>query len=172
MLAISDPALIKIVQDIDKAISVMHEVGKWLQDSGKNPSKWWQPQNLNQEFLLQYAKPQEFFAVLVDKKPAAAAILQLNQNAQDWKNVDKNKSQPALYIHWLCVKRQFSNQGLPKLIIDFAKQLAKNNNVNLLRVDTNAEEQKLRDLYEELGFNLVSIEQEDYRKTAFYQQSL
>ncbi len=75
-------------------------------------SKWWDLKNLNKGFLLQYAKPEEFYVVLVDSKPATAAILQMNQNAQDWKNVDKNKSKKALYIHWLCVSKEFKDSFL------------------------------------------------------------
>lgn len=162
----------KVVQDIDKAIYVMHNAGKWLLETGKNPSKWWQPQNLNRGFLLQYAKPQEFFVALVNGKPAAAAILQSAQGAHDWQDIDKGRPQSALYIHWLCVDRQFAGMGLPKLMIDFAKRHAQEKNIKLLRVDTNADEMKLRKIYEDLGFHLVTIEQEDYRKTAFYQKKI
>lgn len=137
---------------MDQAIEVMHKVGKWLNDSGKNPSKWWQPKNLNSEFLLQCAKFQEFFVLLIDEQPAAAMILQYSQSAQDWQTVDKGKLHQALYIHWLCVDHQFSGKGLPKLMIDFAKQFAKDKNIKLLRVDTNADGLKLRKIYEDLGF--------------------
>jgi len=161
-----------IVQDTEKAIHVMHNSGKWLLETGKNPSKWWQPQNLNRKFLLQYAKPQEFFVALVDGKPAAAAVLQYDQSAQDWQCVDKGKPESALYIHWLCVDRQFAGMGLPKLMVDFAESHAQKKNIRLLRVDTNADETKLREIYVDLGFRLMAVEQEDYRKTAFYQKRI
>jgi len=163
---------IEIVQDIDKSVSVMHNVGKWLEKSDKNPSKWWKPENLNHNFLLQYAKSNEFYVVLINGKQAAAAILQFDQKSQDWKCVDKNKSIPALYIHWLCVERQYAGTGLPKVIVDFAEQKAIENNINFLRVDTNAQKMKLRKIYGNLGFDLVSIEKEDYRQTAFYQKTV
>lgn len=167
-----DKESVRIVQDMEKAISVMRSAGKWLLESGKKPSKWWQLQNLNVEFLLQYAKPSEFYVVLVNEKPAAATVLQINQNSQDWKSVDKNQNLSALYMHWLCVDHQFTGMGLPKLLVDFAEEMAKEKRVNFLRVDTNAEELKLRKIYENLGFDLLSVEQEDYRKTAFYQKTI
>ncbi len=136
------------------------------------PSKWWQLSNLNKQFLFQYAKPDEFFVGLVDRKPAVAAILQIDQKAQDWQIIDQDKPKPALYIHWLCVHRHFSGKGLPQKMIDFAVRLAQKNNIKLLRVDTNAREKKLRKIYEGLGFKLVGIQQEDYRKTAFYQKKV
>ncbi len=163
---------VEVVQNMDLAIPVMQEAGKWLQESGKNPSKWWLPENLNPKFLLQYAKEHEFYAAIANDKLAAAAIFQLSQSAQNWHNIDIDNPQPALYIHWLCVSRTFAGQGLPKIMIDFAAGLAKENNIQLLRADTNAEIIKLRKIYENLGFSLVSIEDEDYRRTAFYQKKL
>ena len=163
---------ISIVKDMDRAIGVIHRVGEQLEKSGKNPSKWWKPKNLNRKFLLQYAKPEEFFVALANGKSAAAAILQLSQNAQDWKNIDKDNPQKALYIHWLCVVREFAGQGLSKKMIDFAKEYARKSMVRLLRVDTNADEKKLRKLYEDLGFVLAGEDQEDYRKTAFYEMKI
>lgn len=167
-----DKKSIKIIQNVDQAISVMRDAGKWLLESGKKPSKWWQLQNLNRKFLFRYVKREEFFVGLVNNKPAVAAILQIDQKAQDWKSIDKNAPQLALYIHWLCVHRQFAGMGLPKAMINFATRLAKERNIELLRVDTNAKEMKLRKIYENLGFRLVGREQEDYRKTAFYQEKI
>ena len=124
------------------------------------------------KFLFQYARPEEFYVGLVNNKPAVAAILQADQKAQDWKGIDKGAPQLALYIHWLCVHRQFADMELPKIMIDFATRLAKERNIELLRVDTNAKEMKLRKIYENLGFRLVGVEQGDYRKTAFYQKKI
>ena len=163
---------VKFVQDVELAISVMRNAGEWLLESGKNPSKWWQPQNMNREFLLQHANPEEFYAGLVDRKPAVAAIFQFDQRNQDWTSVDKNQPQKALYIHWLCVYRGFAGKGLPKIMIDFAVKKALENNIKLLRADTNANMMKLRKIYKELGFTLVGIEKEDYRQTAFYQKKI
>ena len=157
---------------MDLAISVMRNAGKWLLESGKKPSKWWQLQNLNREFLLEYAKLEEFYVGTIRDKGAVAAILQFSQTSQDWQSIDKNNPKPALYIHWLCIDPKFAGMGLPKLMIDFAAQKAQSNNVNLLRADTNASEMKLRKIYEELGFDLVGIGQEDYRQTAFYQKRI
>ena len=163
---------VKFVQDVGLAISVMRNAGEWLLESGKNPSKWWQPQNMNREFLLQYANPDEFYVGLIDGKPAVAAIFQFDQRNQDWTSIDKSKHQKALYVHWLCIRRKFASKGLPKIMVDFAQKKALDKKIKFLRVDTNADQMKLRKIYENLGFTLVGIEQEDYRKTAFYQKKV
>ena len=81
---------IKVIQDREQAISVMRNANKWMKEKNIPISKWWDLKNLNKDFLLQYAKQEEFYCVLVDSIQAAAAILQINQNSQDWKSVDKN----------------------------------------------------------------------------------
>ncbi len=172
MLTSSKKRSLKILQDIDQAIFVMHSAGKWLEESGKNPSKWWKPQNMNRDFLLRHAEPNEFYVVLVGEKPAVAEILQDNQRNQSWKSVDGDQKKSALYIHWLCVGREFAGSKLPKTLIDFAALQAKKRNLKLLRLDTNADETKLRKIYEDLGFSLVRIERETYQKTAFYQKTV
>jgi ribosomal protein S18 acetylase RimI-like enzyme len=171
-MTIGNQNSIRIEQDVDKAILVMRNAGKWLFESGKNPSKWWLLENLNKEFLFQYAEPSEFYVIFVGGKPAAAAIMQIVQRAQDWKDIGEDRSRSALYIHWLCVHRDFASQGFPKIMVNYASNLARANGVNCLRADTNADETKLRKIYESLGFYLVAVKKEDYRKTAFYQLSV
>lgn len=159
-----------IIQDMDKAIAVMQSAGKWMKERGKDPSKWWQLENLNQDFLLRHAKENEFYVGLVGGVPAVAAVLMLLDSNEEWGSVDADRPQRALYIHWLCVDRQFAGQGLPKLMVDFSERLAKKNGISLLRLDANADKEKLQDIYEDLGFRLVGTKQEDSRKTAFYQK--
>lgn len=157
---------------MDKAIGVMRSAAKWMNESGKNPSKWWLLKNLNRTFLLKHAKVDEFYVGLVDDDPAVAAVLQFFKNNQNWKSIDHDDPQKVLYVHWLCVDRQFAGRNLPKAMIDFAARLAKKNGAVLLRLDANADKKKLQDIYEGLGFRLVGTKQEDYRNTSFYQKTV
>jgi GNAT superfamily N-acetyltransferase len=161
---------VQIDQNIDGAVEVMHHAGQWLEDSGMNPSKWWRPENLNPDFLLQYAKSDEFYLATVNGEPAAAAILQTDQSAQDWPETFVNRDKPAVFIHWLCVERGFAGRGLPKAMVDFAAEFARQRDIEFLRVDTNADEHKLRSIYETLDFSLVGTEEEPDRTTAFYEK--
>ena len=121
-------------------------------------------------FLLKHTEPGEYCVAIINGKSAASMVIQTTERNQSWKSVDGNKPKKALYIHWLCVHRDFAGENLPKNMIDFAAKQARRQNIKFLRVDTNAKEVKLREIYEKLGFSLMSIEQEDYRNTAFYQK--
>lgn len=163
-----DGKVFEIVQDVDKAILVMRDAGKWIEESGKEVSKWWSLENLNRDFLLKYAKSDEFYVGLADDEPVVAAIIQFEQSGQDWKYIDGERVVSALYIHWLCVAREYAGKAFLKTIVDFAERMAAERGVDFLRADTNAGVMKLRKVYEDLGFDLVSVKKEDYRQTAFY----
>jgi ribosomal protein S18 acetylase RimI-like enzyme len=115
----------RILQDTDRAITVMYNAASWMEKSGIPLSQWWEPQNMNPAFLLQHSEPNEFYVAVVAGKPAASVILQETERNQSWKPIDGDAPQHALYIHWLCVARDFSGQGYSKLMVDFAAGEAK-----------------------------------------------
>jgi len=161
-----------VVNDIDKSLEVMHNVAKWLVESGHSPSKWWLPENMNKIFMLKHSEPEEYFVAVIDGKPAASMILQETERNQSWKSVDGNRPKSAIYIHWLCVHRDFAGKGLPKILIEFAKKEAKKRGFERMRLDTNAKEEKLVELYKYLGFKLMGTEKEGNDLTAFYQKEV
>ncbi|MBI3342468.1 GNAT family N-acetyltransferase [Candidatus Curtissbacteria bacterium] len=157
---------------MDQAISVMHDVSVWMEKQGLNVSQWWRPENMNRNFLLKYAELDEFYVALVNGAPAASVILQDNERNQSWKGVDGKNPRKALYIHWLCVARNFAHKGYSKEMVSFAEHEAERKNFKLLRLDTDAKEKKLCELYEDLGFKLMGIEDEGDHLTAFYQKNV
>jgi len=161
-----------IVNDTDRAIMLMYEVSLWMKENDLDHSKWWKPTNMNQIFMFKHAEPNEFFVVIKDGETAASVILQNNERNQSWKFIDKNNPKPALYIHWLTVNREFAGQGFSKILIEFASKEALKKNLKLLRLDTDADQPKLMNVYKNLGFELMGIGQEGDHKTAYYQKSV
>jgi len=160
---------VKIVQDVDKSIEVMYNVGLWMKKSGLNPSDWWKPENMNKKFMLKHAEPDEFYVAIEGDKPVASMVLQETERNQSWKSVDGDKPKKALYLHWMCVHRDFAGQGFPKTMVELAKNEAKKRGFYLLRLDTIADEKKLCLIYESMGFKFMGTEKDDGHRTAFYQ---
>src|SRR6185312_11334614 len=102
------------------------------------------------------------YVVLVKGVPAAAAIIQEHQTLQDWSAVDGGTEPKALYVHYVAVARDFAGQGLPKAMLEFAASLARDKGITTLRLDTNADEPKLRGIYESCGFNEVTVLNEEH----------
>ena len=115
----------RIIQDTDRAIEVMHNVGTWMESSGLSPSQWWKPENMNRQFLLKHTESDEYYVAIIDNQPAASLVLQETERNQSWKSVDGDNPKQALYVHWLCVHRDFAGQGLSEKMIEFAEKEAK-----------------------------------------------
>jgi len=160
---------IKIVQDMDLGVELMYQVASWMKSNGLNYATWWDPKNMNQDFLLQHSEPNEYFVAIIDNKPVASVILQETERNQSWKSVDGNYPK-ALYIHWLCVNRNYSGIGLSKKMIEFAEIQGKKRGFEKLRLDTDADEPKLCNLYKSLGFKEMGIENEDGKNTIFFEK--
>lgn len=164
---------IQVIQDRDLAIEIIRHVGAWLRDTHKaNYSKWWDPDKLTAEFLGQYARPEEFYVIKVDGKPAAASVIQPGETqiVQDWSSIDEGASPKAIYLAWVAVEREFAGHGLVARLIEKTEELARQKGCDRLRLDTYAGEPKLRDVYESLGFRLVGTAQEQDHTTAFYEK--
>lgn len=162
----------KIVQDLDSAVMVMHGVALWMRKKGLNVSEYWQPKNMNRDYLLKHAEPEEFYVAFEGGEPTASVILQDNERNQSWKSIDGDKPKKAFYIHWLCVARRFAGRGYSKIMIEFAATEARKRGFRLLRLDTDDGETKLCSIYESLGFKLMGTEQEENHRTAFFEKRI
>lgn len=159
----------EIIVDKAKAIKVIKNAGQWLKDSGREVSFWWEPSNLDSDFFSKFAKDNEFYVVLENGKPVGAAIIQEAQNLQDWSSVDVESYTPAIYLHYLAVERDWAKKGISDSLLDVAKEIAKAEDVNLVRLDTNADEPKLRGVYEDYGFKPVKELDEGDHRTILYE---
>ena len=151
---------IKIIQDSSLGIEVIHSVSLWMKRSGLN-TEYWEPNYMNSQYLFKYSEPDEYYVALLDDTPVASVILQETERNQSWKSVDENNPKKALYIHWLCVKRKFTGQGLSKKMIEFAEKEARKRGFKRLRLDTYVDEPKLCSLYKSLGFKVVGTDKDD-----------
>lgn len=59
------------------------------------------------------------------------------------------------------------------MLLDLAKEIAREKSKSLIRLDTNADEPKLRELYEDYGFKAVKeLDEEDGHRTVLYELCL
>jgi len=93
-----------------------------------------------------------FYAVEIDNEVAAVCEIKTAPEIL-WGN---NQTE-ALYIHKLAIRRKYSDYGLGRNILDLIKSKAKQKNINFLRLDCVAHNDKLREYYESCGFNLEGI---------------
>lgn len=164
--------MIDIKVSMDDSIQIIKEAGAWMKEFKPDSfNEWWDPEKVNSKMFKPYAKPEEFYVLYIDHEPAATAIIQQKQNMQDWSSVDGNtERQDAIYIHYVAVSRKFAGQGLVAKLIEKAREIAKKNQATVLRLDTNANESKLCQLYEGLGFVQVGKDKDGDHVSALYEK--
>ena len=134
--------------EVQNSINIMKEVACWGRSVGLNV---WKDEALASEKLLKYASKEEFCIGQISGNNACCMILQW-EDTFFWPNARKNE---AGYVHKLCVRREYANQGLPSKMVEFAIEECKKRNINYLRLDTGWTNTKLCNIYKSLGFEIV-----------------
>ena len=136
---------------VDEAISIMKEVAEWGRNQGFRVwlDEWLTPE----ELITEEAKPENFYIGKVDGKTACAFILQ-NSDTAYWGDRPLNE---AVYLHKLCVKREFAHREMTKAVVETIKSKCRNNGVKYIRLDTGLDEKVVRKIYLRAGFKIVDI---------------
>ena len=137
--------------ELDEAISVMREVAAWGKEQGFRVwlDEWLTPE----ELITQEAKVENFCIGKVDGETACAFILQFS-DIQYWGDTPKNE---AVYLHKLCVKREFSHRNMTKSVVEAIREECKRKGIKYIRLDTGLDEKVVRKIYLKAGFKIVDI---------------
>ena len=147
---------------MDEAIFVMKEVAQWGREQG---FRVWLDEWLNlEELLTKEVKPENFCIGKIDGKVACAFILQ-NSDTEYWED-----SSDAVYLHKLCVKREYAHRNMTRFVVEAIKQECRKSSMKYIRLDTGLDEKVLRKIYLNLGFKIVDIiDYDNGRSIALYE---
>lgn len=152
-------------QDAATASSIMREAALWLEDSGRT---LWFPEELSPESLKASIDAGELHLLVVDGQAAGTVIFQL-EDRLFWPDMEGGD---AAYIHKVVLRRSAAGKGLSGRIIQWAKEKAKAQGLAFLRLDTEAEREKLCSLYESAGFYRHSYRQVGRHYVVRYEMKL
>ena len=95
-----------------------------------------------------------------DGRLLASVILDTRQPPEYKKIAWQAKAAPnqVLVIHTLCVDPSYSGSGIGTAIVDFAKELAKQNGCLSIRLNTTARNYSAARLYQNNGFEVVATQ--------------
>nr|WP_307990541.1 GNAT family N-acetyltransferase [uncultured Niameybacter sp.] len=150
--------------EIDRAIKIMKEVAAWGRSVGYRVwlDEWLTPA----ELLTSEVSTENFYVGQVNGIDASCMILQWSDK-EWWPNAPLNE---AGYIHKLCVRRDFASKGIPLKMIEYAKKECGKKGVKYLRLDTGWDEEKMKQIYISLGFEIIKkIELKNGKAMALYQ---
>ena len=131
--------------DTDSLLRLRDDAARWLLDRGIDQ---WQPG----EIPYSWGRGDEYFVfVLWSGENRAGSVTILWDDPVIW------GAQPirAGYVHNLIVARPFGGQGLGVVLLQWAEQYITESGRSLARLDCGAQNRKLRDLYESVGYRWV-----------------
>jgi len=153
-----------IANKMNEAILVMREVAAWGRKQGFRVwlDEWLTPS----ELVTEEAQPENFYIGKVNEKVACAFILQ-KTDKEYWTGAVENE---AVYLHKLCVLREFAHQNMTRAIIEAIREKCKNDGVKYIRLDTGLDEKVVRKIYLNVGFKIVDIiDYENGKTLALYE---
>lgn len=141
-------------EDFSHIIHLLKQVAQWMKDKGIN--QW--------RFLLDGGDDEEIKQAIIDgqtyivlKGSEIAATFTLLSNQSDWDRHiwGEDASSKSLYLHRLAINPAYMKKGLGAGILDWIQSTA--TNVEYLKLDCVADNDKLNNFYKNNDFELVGI---------------
>jgi ribosomal protein S18 acetylase RimI-like enzyme len=136
-----------VKQNVQDALQIFQEAAQWLV---RNNIPLWNPQDFENGKFLKTIDQKNLFVAYSENKPAAAMVLQWEDPVL-WPH-DLNN---AGYIHKLSVNRQYAGKGIAQWFVGWAIEQVRSRKRLFLRLDCEANRQKLCKIYEKMGFTQV-----------------
>ncbi len=134
--------------DLQDTSRILIEASHWMLSQG---FRNWNPEWWTVEVMAKLRERGELHIVKSDDRNVALFCLQ-KDDPDMWP--EKKGETDAFYIHRIAVDRSQTRAGLPRLIIDWCRAAAIEQNKDFLRLDC-ADRPKLVDIYRNLGFEPV-----------------
>jgi GNAT superfamily N-acetyltransferase len=148
------PVTVRQAGPADVAIvdAMLREAAAWVDALG---IVMWEDGELDPNHIAADVVSGQVFLALIEGEPAGSIRFQL-EDPLFWPDRPAGE---AAFVHRLVVRRAFKGQGVARALLEWAVRHACANGRGLLRLDCDADRQKLRALYESCGFRLHSYRQ-------------
>ncbi len=117
----------------------------------KFPSNQWA--FFDTEFIANEIAEHRQFKLIIDDKIACVWVI-TESDPQIWEN---SADETAIYIHRIATNPEFRGNNLVQIVVDWAKQYAKNHQKQFIRLDTCGENDGLIKHYQNCGFDFLGI---------------
>jgi GNAT superfamily N-acetyltransferase len=146
--------------------SILLEASRWLSEHTGHPM--WEPHELTVEALLADYERDDIHLAWSGDEPVATVFL-LGRDTTFWPESPPGE---AAFIHKLAVRRAWAGRGVPERLVDWAAGTARARGARFLRLDCDAEREKLLAFYERLGFRCVRRGVVRTFATCFYERHI
>ncbi len=131
--------------DVFIVSSILVEAIEWMSRHGES---LWSLESAAPDSLQPDVAQGVYFIVYADDEPAATFKVDKSDPVFWPEHVDED----SRYIHRIAVRRKFAREGIPVLLLNYVKQMCVDEGCKVIRLDCDSHRQKLRGLYESMGF--------------------
>jgi GNAT superfamily N-acetyltransferase len=132
-------------EDLDAVSSVLHEAAQWLEQQGM---ALWLDSELSPDRLRTEVEGGLFHVAEADSVVGGVIMFML-EDSEYWPDAVPGE---AAYLHRLAVRRRFAGGQLSSLLLGWALEKTRLLGRKYLRMDTEIQRLKLREMYERYGF--------------------
>lgn len=150
--------------DLPIVVQILSEAAAWVQEKGID--QWPSPLNhyWRKRMAIEVAREEIYTAGIVNNRFAIVSIKTSNRHWPD--------DGLALYVGTLAIRRDMHGQGLGKHILTWAALKAQRDGKRFLRLDCLASNARLRQYYEEQGFEYRGLLESGAYVGAKYEQDV
>jgi GNAT superfamily N-acetyltransferase len=137
------------VEDLDAVSSVLHEAAKWLEQRGM---ALWLDSELAPDRIRAEVEA-GLFQVADADGIIGGVIMFMLEDSEYWPDAVPGE---AAYLHRLAVRRRFAGGQVSSLLLNWSLEKTRLLGRKYLRMDTETQRFKLREMYERYGFQYHS----------------
>lgn len=138
--------------DLDKIMEIINITIKNMEIEGNNQ---WDEIYPNRDIFIKDIKNNHLY--LIEEEDIKGVICLNYIEADEYKNINWSLENKALVIHRMAVNSKFRNQGIGSKLLEFAKSLAKENNIKIIKTDTYSKNIKMDNLFRKLNFKQIGV---------------
>ena len=159
----SKSSKIIVRENTEDALAIIRESAEWLVSKGM---PLWDPSDFDSS-RVDKAESRKYQVAYLERVPIAAMILQW-EDREYWPDAEDDSG----FIHKLSVRRAYAGQGFVQELIEWAKLEVVKQERSFLRLDCDANREKLRRVYEKMGFVEVDRRMVGSHFVAFFEIDL
>ncbi|MCI8575144.1 MAG: GNAT family N-acetyltransferase [Bacilli bacterium] len=142
--------MIRLATKIDLE-SIMNIINQVKEEMKKENNPQWHDGYPQKDDFLNDINEQSLYIVEEDNELKALICIK-KDNEDEYQQVKNRTLAPSLILHRLAVSPNYRHKGMAKTLISYAEELALQNNIKILKADTEKNNLKMNELFKRLGF--------------------
>ncbi len=139
------------ITDIEDIINIANSSKDEMKQE-QNPQ--WQDSYINKDKFLNDIKNNSLYVLLEDN--TLKGFIVITDETHEYDELLKTSTKRAYILHRLAIKKEFRHQGLASKLFEFVDLQARENNIEILKADTEEHNIKMQHLFTKVGFKKIA----------------